>query len=98
MGESRFDLLRQLLPDTATVVGIDELTSLVIDRAAGECHVMGLGQVHILRSTSEKHFESKTTFSLGELGDYQPARGDPGIIREGHQNCWQKDPAMDTGR
>lgn len=71
MGESRFDLLRQLLPDTVTVIGIDELTSLVIDLAAGECQVMGYGQVHVLRGKLEKHFESKTTFSLGELGAYR---------------------------
>ncbi len=78
MGQSRFDLLRQMLPDTATVIGIDELTSLVIDRAAGECQVMGLGQVHILRRASEKHLDSKTSFSLGELGDYRA----PGEIQD----------------
>jgi cyanophycinase-like exopeptidase len=78
MGENRFEILRQLLPDTASVVGIDELTSLVIDTAAAECHVMGLGQVHILRGSFEKQFDSKTTFSLGELGDHRQ----PGEIHE----------------
>jgi len=73
MGESRFDLLREMLPDTTTILGIDELTSLVIDATAGQCEVMGLGQVHILRGNHEKQFKAKTTFNLIELGDlHQP--------------------------
>jgi cyanophycinase-like exopeptidase len=70
MGQSRFVSMRQLLPDTVTVVGIDELTSLVLDSDAAEGRVMGLGQVHILRGAGEKHFDPKTTFSLAELGDF----------------------------
>jgi cyanophycinase-like exopeptidase len=41
MGQSRFEQLLSMLPCEMTVVGIDEHTALVVDLAAGKCHVMG---------------------------------------------------------
>lgn len=74
MGVSRFQLLYNQLPKSVTVIGIDEMTSLVIDLAAEKCDVMGLGQIHLIRDKNEKVFNAKTTFALKELGDYQVSK------------------------
>ena len=71
MGASRFQLLYERLPKSATVIGIDEMTSLVIDLAGECCDVMGVGQVHLVRDQREKVFKTGTTFALTELGDYK---------------------------
>jgi cyanophycinase-like exopeptidase len=74
MGASRFRQLHDRLPEAVTVVGIDEMTSLVIDLAGECCDVMGMGQVHVLRDKSENNFQAGKTFALTELGDYQASR------------------------
>ena len=71
MGASRFQQLLNQMPRSATVVGIDEMTSLVIDLAGECCDVMGVGQVHLVRDQREKVFKTGTTFALTELGDYK---------------------------
>lgn len=73
MGSSRFEELYGLLPDNITVVGIDELTTLVIDLAGERCDVMGAGQVHLIRGGKEKIFETSTSFESSELGDFRPS-------------------------
>lgn len=50
MGEPRFNPLLNLLPEVITVIGIDELTGLIIEPASCECHVIGKGGVTILCS------------------------------------------------
>jgi hypothetical protein len=50
MGASRFDPLLQMLPTDTTVIGIDELTGLIIEPASGECRVIGKGGVTLLRT------------------------------------------------
>ena len=74
MGASRFQNLQAQLPKSATIVGIDEMTSLVIDLAGECCDVMGMGQVHLMREEGEKAFQAGETFALRELGDYQASR------------------------
>ncbi len=74
MGFSRFQLLYNQLPKSVTVIGIDEMTSLVIDLAAEQCDVMGLGQIHLIKDKNGKVFNSKTTFALKELGNYQTSK------------------------
>jgi cyanophycinase-like exopeptidase len=74
MGASRFRQLYDRLPKSVTVVGIDEMTTLVIDLAGECCDVMGMGQVHLLRDNSEKVYIAGKTFALTELGDYQASR------------------------
>lgn len=71
MGASRFKLLYEQLPKSVTVIGIDEMTSLVIDLAGERCDVMGMGQVHLLRGNNESTFQAGMTFALYELGEYK---------------------------
>ncbi|HHX64556.1 MAG TPA: cysteinyl-tRNA synthetase, partial [Chloroflexi bacterium] len=68
IGRSRFDLLRDQLPDETTIVGIDEHTALIIDIAQKMCRVMGRGGVTILREEAEQVHASGTNFPLAELG------------------------------
>jgi hypothetical protein len=67
MGQPRFDLLERLLPDSTTVLGIDEYTACIIDVGAGECWVMGAGEVTVRRAGQESKFEAGTSFSVDLL-------------------------------
>jgi hypothetical protein len=67
MGQPRFDLMERLLPDSTTVLGIDEYTACIIDLGAGECWVMGAGEVTVRRAGQESKFEAGTSFSLDLL-------------------------------
>jgi len=46
MGRKRFELLRQKLPKSATVLGIDEHTAAVIDLCTHKMRPMGKGKLH----------------------------------------------------
>lgn len=48
MGASRFTKLMRMLPPGTTVIGIDELTALIIEPEIGECSVIGNGSVTLL--------------------------------------------------
>ncbi len=50
MGEARFQVLESLLPEDATVVGIDEHTALIMNFATGEAVVQGVGTVTLRRT------------------------------------------------
>jgi cyanophycinase-like exopeptidase len=50
MGQKRFGLLRDLLPQGLAVLGLDEKTALVINPGRSECRVSGLGGVTILHT------------------------------------------------
>jgi len=75
MGEPRFAALLDMLPQKTMVVGIDEHTALIIDLAAGQAHVMGVGNV-TLRCGGEMICEAPGTFPLDELGPWR-VRADP---------------------
>jgi hypothetical protein len=48
MGIQRFSPLLEILPTNTTVLGIDELTALIIEPDSGECRVIGKGRVILL--------------------------------------------------
>jgi hypothetical protein len=54
MGQERFNLLMDMLPEETTIIGLDEKTALIMDPSRGECHVSGLGKVTLLH-TGHKH-------------------------------------------
>lgn len=66
MGEPRFRLLEEQLPESVTILGIDEHTACVID-LEGECRVMGADGVTIRRHGREAVFTGRETFSLKQL-------------------------------
>lgn len=67
MGQPRFDVLEQLLPDSTVVLGIDEYTACVLDLGSNEGRVMGAGQVTIRRQGHETKFGAEASFSLDQL-------------------------------
>jgi hypothetical protein len=71
MGAERFAVLRAMLPPMTTILGIDEHTACIIDPAAGECQVLGAGNVTILHGPTEQVFPTQTSFPLSALN---PAR------------------------
>jgi hypothetical protein len=75
MGQPRFDVLEGLLPDSTTVLGIDEYTACILDLGSNEGRVMGAGQVTIRWKGREEKFEAGTSFSLDRLRTQAAARG-----------------------
>lgn len=74
MGQPRFDVLEELLPDSTAVLGIDEYTACVLDLGRNECRVMGAGQVTIRRKGREVKLASGTSLSLDHLRSQAVAR------------------------
>ena len=73
MGRRRLEALAALLPAEATILGIDEHTTLLLDLIAGQGGVLGQSAVHLVRFGREKSFASGAVFPLAELGPFQPA-------------------------
>lgn len=70
MGVSRFDQLKEQLPDDQVVIGIDENTGLVIDFQSACFHVVGQSNVTITREGSEQIIPTGSGIDLLELGDF----------------------------
>jgi hypothetical protein len=68
MGIERFHQLRQLLPGSATIVGIDEHTALIIDLAQQSCQVLGQGSVTLFHEDQVLQYSRNSTFDLSKLG------------------------------
>ena len=82
MGQERFERLLQLLPDTVTVLGIDEHTALAINLAEAVCYVLGTGSVTWLRAGSQARAASGQRFNLTELGDVRMPEVQAGIPKD----------------
>jgi cyanophycinase-like exopeptidase len=67
MGASRFARLKQLLPPTAVVLGIDEHTACVFDLDRGQVRIDGKGGVVIHRGEEVRAFRAGQTLALTEL-------------------------------
>lgn len=77
LGQSRFDQLRAMLPSTtATIVGIEEHTALLVEIATATCRVMGQGNVVVIRGNQEITFATGTDFPIEELGPFTPIPND----------------------
>ncbi|MCS7179281.1 MAG: cysteinyl-tRNA synthetase [Anaerolineae bacterium] len=68
MGVERMAHLMEILPPTATLVGIDEHTVLVLDFGAGVARVEGRGTVTVRRSGAAQVYPSGSDFPLNALG------------------------------
>jgi peptidase E len=64
MGEPRMRTLESLIPDSVTLVGLDEHTALVIDLAAESATIRGIGRVTLRRGGIEQVFSKGDTLSL----------------------------------
>jgi hypothetical protein len=74
MGQPRFDLLEELLPESTVVLGVDEYTACVLDLGRNECSVMGAGEVTIRHGGHEEKFETGASFSLDRLRSHAAAQ------------------------
>lgn len=72
IGQARFDTLRGMLPDDVTVLGIDEHTAITIDFEARACHVRGVGEIHLIRGSSQQDCAAGCSFPIEDLGSYRP--------------------------
>jgi hypothetical protein len=77
LGQERFLPLIDELPEEVNVIGLDELTALLIDFSSETCEVLGRDSIHIMDRTGEKHYSSGTKFSICELGNYLPLTEKP---------------------
>jgi hypothetical protein len=71
MGTERMSRLEALLPETTTLLGIDEQTAVVLDLAQETAQVMGQGNATIHRAEEQQSFSSGQTFDLNLLGEVQ---------------------------
>jgi cyanophycinase-like exopeptidase len=90
MGQPRFAVLEELLPDSTAVLGIDEYTACVVDLGANECTVMGAGQVTIRREGRERKFETGASFGLDELKSHSA------VVRKGPGRSERRDSAEEV--
>jgi len=70
MGQHRLDQLRQLLPASTVLLGIDEHTALIFDFQQGRGLVLGKGSVTIGSNAGEKSYPTGASLALTELGPY----------------------------
>jgi cyanophycinase-like exopeptidase len=96
MGQERFARLLAMLPESATVVGIDEHTALLLDLEDGRLQVMGRGCITLVCRGSEQRCEGGGAFPLAELGDFRrpdPAAGLPAEVWARAQEVPAEPPA-----
>jgi len=75
MGRPRFSQLVSLLPEGASILGLDEHTACILDFENDEAIIKGIGTVTLQRSGSEMVFDTAQRFPLellrgGEGGKY----------------------------
>ena len=73
MGKPRMEFLEKRLPDSTTILGIDEYTACTMDLGDGECRVIGTGQVTIRqKGRDDRCHPAGNSFALNELRAGRP--------------------------
>jgi hypothetical protein len=75
MGLPRYQQLIAMLPEPATILGIEENTGLVIHPHTGVCEVVGPGCVIVIRDDGDAFFAAGQTFAPSVLGDWRLSAG-----------------------
>lgn len=106
MGEPRFRVLEGLLPGDVSILGLDEHTACLLDLAAGEARVKGIGRVTLMRDGREIVFEQGERFPLDVLHggvrelywqDRDRAAKEPsGVSAEEGNSFWHRVQAAET--
>jgi hypothetical protein len=86
MGQERFAALLKILPEAATVIGVDERTALLIDPQNKTCRVMGSGGVTVIKDGREQVCGSEGAFSILDLGPFVTPVDGEGLPAE----IWQQ--------
>lgn len=71
LGQQRFARLQTWLPGSASVVGIDEHSAVLIDPAQELGCVLGQGNLHLLHAGAQTAFPAGSRFPLTRLGQWQ---------------------------
>ena len=79
MGLERFERLRQLLPPTAVVLGVDEHTACTLEPESGMARLRGRGGVTILRGAETIRYTAGTSFPLLRPDLDPGGKGDPWV-------------------
>ena len=79
MGMERFAMLRDMLPATAVVLGIEEHTAVTLDLERGMAEVQGKGGVSILRGDEQRRRATGEFFGLEDLEPPRPAPSDDSL-------------------
>jgi hypothetical protein len=85
LGQSRYEYLLEHMPAGMTIVGIDEMTALVIDLKEKSCQVLGKDAVHMICEGNECAYQKGETFPLSALGNFrqpEPTEGIPARVWE----------------
>jgi hypothetical protein len=78
MGAPRLEILERQLPPDTTLVGLDEHTALVLDLAADQAFVRGLGTVTLRRDGAERVLEKDAGIPMAWLrGEWRAGRLGP---------------------
>ncbi len=79
IGLDRFAEWCASLPENHTTLGLDEHTGIIFDFARGNCTVMGVSSVSLVRTCNPVIFPAGSVFSLDEIGPFaalaDPAQG-----------------------
>jgi hypothetical protein len=79
MGMERLERLRQLLPSSTVVLGVDEHTACTLDLEEGTCAVRARGGVTILRGSETLRHEAGTVFPLSDLAGAEAVGAQPAV-------------------
>ena len=83
VGLDRFNEWCNTLPSENTTLGLDEHTGIIFDFQSGECQVLGVSSVSLVRECDPEIYAAGTTFPLSELGKIRaPEPVDAGIPPE----------------
>lgn len=67
LGAERLELLAEVLPDEAAVLGIDEHTAVIVDRGANTVDVSGVGSLTVRRHGQTEQVPAGSTLTIDEL-------------------------------
>lgn len=100
MGEPRFRQLEAMLPEDVSILGLDEHTACIIDFAANQFEIKGLGRVILRRQGDEAVFNTGDRLSCDVLlgagmdsvmnAEKAPARTPPSIPQSENDSFWEK--------
>lgn len=69
VGLDRFNQWCATLPPENATLGLDEHTGIIIDFQTGECQVLGVSSVSLVRECDPEIYATGATFPLSELGE-----------------------------
>ena len=83
VGIDRFNEWCNSLPSESATLGLDEHTGIIFDFQTGDCQVLGVSSVSLVRECDPEIYAAGASFPLSELGEFRiPELMDAGIPAE----------------